>query len=164
MGAVAPFSTAARPFIATSTVASGLPALRTTASAHNARLISGGTMGEASTSTVTTSFTTPTITLGLANAITTARPAILTTVMAVAGSKQLAPAPETSEREHLAPTPQASELVHHAGRTEHHRDGSQFHRLADRVRHLQHQQRHQTANSPQAGKDRDTGAASACQH
>ena len=62
MGAVAPLATVARPFITTSTAAPGLPALQATASAHGARLISGGTMEEASISTGTTSFMAPTIT------------------------------------------------------------------------------------------------------
>ncbi|CAN0436329.1 unnamed protein product [Ascophyllum nodosum] len=100
MGAMAPLATAARPLIALSAVASGLPALRTTASAHGARLISGGTIGAASTSTVTTSFLAPTITIGLLSATTTATPAMPTTAMA-AGSEHLAPASVTSEREHM---------------------------------------------------------------
>ena len=52
-GAVAPLGTAVRQFTASSTVAPGLLTLQTTASAHGTRLISGGTMGAASTSTAT---------------------------------------------------------------------------------------------------------------
>ena len=62
MRAVAPLATAARPLIATSTAAPGLPALQTTALAHGARLINSGTMGAASTSSGTTSFAVPLIT------------------------------------------------------------------------------------------------------
>ena len=45
MGVVAPLATVARSFIETSTTVRGLLALQTTASAHGARLTSGGTMG-----------------------------------------------------------------------------------------------------------------------
>ena len=48
MGAVAPLATAARQFIVASTVAPGLPALRSIASALDARPIKGGAMGAAS--------------------------------------------------------------------------------------------------------------------
>ena len=95
MGAVAPLATAARPFIATSTAAPGLPALQTTDSAHAARLISGDTMWVASTFAAPT--IAPTIAPGLATAITTATPTIPTTAMAAAGSEHLPPAPETSD-------------------------------------------------------------------
>ena len=100
MGAVAPLATATRPLFATCRAAPSLPALQTTASAHGARLINGGTMGEASTSTGTTSFAVPTIRPGLVNATTTATPTILTPVMAAAGSEHLPPAPGASERAH----------------------------------------------------------------
>ena len=99
MGAVAPLATAARPFIATSTAAPGLPALQTIASAHHgAHLINGGTMGSTSTSTGTTSFAAPRITPGLATATNTS--ALLTTAMAAAGSEHLPRAPGASERAH----------------------------------------------------------------
>ena len=100
MGAVAPLATVARPLIATSTAAPGLPALQTTASAHGARLIIGGTMGVVSTSTGTTAFVASTITPGLVNATTTATPTMPTPVMAAAGSEHLPPAPGASERAH----------------------------------------------------------------
>ena len=100
MGAVAPLATAARPFIVPSTAAPGLSALKTTASAHSARLINAGAMGVASTSTGTTSFAAPTITPGLVSANTTAAPAMPTPVMAAAGSEHLPPAPGASERAH----------------------------------------------------------------
>ena len=121
-------------------------------------------MGAVSTSTATTSFAAPTITLALATAITTATLVVPTTAMVAAGSEHLALAPGTSEREHLAPAPRASERALHVGRVEYRRDGSQFHRLADRVRHLQDQQRHQIAISQRAGQDRDHGVASAHRH
>ena len=130
MGVVAPLAKAARPFTATSTAGTSLSALQTTASNHGARLISGGTMRAASTSTATTSFAVPTITPGLVTATTIATPAMPTTAMAAAGSEHLPSAPGTSERELLAPALPASERAHHAGRTEHR---SQFHELADRV-------------------------------
>ena len=98
MGAVALLATAARPLIATSTTAPGLPAQQTTASSHGARLIIGGTMGAASTSTGTASFAVATTTPGLVNATTTATPAMPTPVMAAAGSEHLPPAPGASER------------------------------------------------------------------
>ena len=85
MAAVAPLATATWRFVVTSTMAPGLPALRTTASADGARLISGGTIGVTSTSTATTSFVAPTITPGLPSATTTATPVMLTTAMASAG-------------------------------------------------------------------------------
>ena len=85
MNTVAPLATAARASIPTSTVASGLPGLRTTASAHGPRLTKGGTIEAASTSTASTS--APTITPGLSSAITNAAPAILTTVMMMARSE-----------------------------------------------------------------------------
>ena len=88
MEAVAPLATAARPLIATSTAVPGFPALQTTALAHDARLINGGTMGTASTST------------GLVNATTTATQAMPTPVMAVAGSEHLPPAPGASKQAH----------------------------------------------------------------
>ena len=100
MGVVAPLATEARPLIATSTAAPGLPVLQTTASAYGARLIHGGTMGAASTSTGTTPFAVPTITPGLVNAITTATPAMPTPIMATAGSEHLPLAPGASERAH----------------------------------------------------------------
>ena len=81
MGSVAPLATAARPLIAKYTAASCLPALQTTASAHNARLINGGTIGAASTFTGTVSFAAATITPELVNATTTATPAMPTPVM-----------------------------------------------------------------------------------
>ena len=99
MGAVTPFATATRPLIATCTAAPGLPALQTSASAHGERLINGGTMGAASTSTGTTSFVATTITPGLGNATTTTKPAMPTSVM-TAGSEHLPPAPGASERAH----------------------------------------------------------------
>ena len=163
MAAIVTLVTAARPCIATSTAVPGLSALRTAVSAHGARLISGGTMGVTSTSTATTSFAAPTVTIKLATATTTATPAMSTTVVVAERVEHLSPALGTSEREHLAPTPRASEQVHHADRAEHRRGGSQFHRLADRVRHLQDQQRNQTVNSQRAGQNRDHGVASACQ-
>ena len=100
MGAIAPLATAARPFIATSTAAPGLSALQITASAHGGRLISGGIIGAASTSTETTSFAAPTITPRLVYATTTAKPATPTAAMAAAGSEHLPPAPGASERAH----------------------------------------------------------------
>ena len=100
MAAVAPFVIAARPYIATSIAAPGLPVLQTTASAHGAHLISGGTMGVASTSTGTTSFAAPTITPELVNTTTTATLAMQATAMAAAGSKHLPPAPGASEQAH----------------------------------------------------------------
>ena len=90
MGVVTPLATMARPFIAISTAAPGLPPLRTTASAH----------GAASTSTGATNFAALMITPGLVNATTTATPAIPTPVMATAGSEHLPPAPGASERAH----------------------------------------------------------------
>ena len=139
MGAVAPLVTAARSFIAVPLAAPGLSTLHTRVSAHGARLTSGSTMGAASISTATTSFTAPAITPGLATATTTTTPAMATIAMVPAGSEQLPPAPGTCERGHLSPAPRASERAHHAARAEHSQDGSQFHRLADRVRHLQDQ-------------------------
>ena len=109
MGVVAPLTTGPRSFIVAFTVAPSTPALRTTASAHGARLTSGGTMGAASTSTVTTPFAAPTIMQGLPSATTTATPAMPTTAMVAVGSEYLSPAPGTSEREHLARVPRASE-------------------------------------------------------
>ena len=97
MGAYVPLAAPARPFIATSTAAPGLPALQTTALAHGVRPISGGIREAASTSAGTTSFVAPTITPGLVNATTTATPAMSTTAMAAAGSEHLSPAPGTSE-------------------------------------------------------------------
>ena len=111
MGAVAPVATAARPYIATSPAAPGIPVLQTTASAHGALLISGRHMGVASTSTGTTSFAAPTITPGLVNATTTATPAMPTTAMAAAGSEHLPPAPGASERAHHRLLPRL--LQHH---------------------------------------------------
>ena len=93
MGAVAPLAKAARPFIAASSAAPGLPALQTAASAHDARLINGGTMGATSTSTCTKYFAVPTVTPGLVNATTTATSTIPTSVMATAGNEHLPPAP-----------------------------------------------------------------------
>ena len=122
MGALAPLSTSIRPFFATSTAAPGFPALRTTAPAHGARLISGGTMEAASTSIVTTSFVAPTTTPGLATATSTATPTLPITAMAAAESEHLTPAPETSNREHMAPKPRASKRAHHIRRVEHCRD------------------------------------------
>ena len=151
MGVVTPLATAARSFIVTSTAALGVPALRTTASAHGVRLISGGTMGAALTSTATTSFAASAITPGLATATTTATPAMPTPALAAAESEHLVPSPGTSEREDLAPAPQTSERAHHAGHAEHRREGSRFHRLTDRVRHVQERQWHQTASSQRAG-------------
>ena len=58
MGTVDPLATAARPFIAISTAPVGLLSLRTTASAHRARLIGDGAMAVISSFTVTTSFAT----------------------------------------------------------------------------------------------------------
>ena len=106
MGVVAPLAIAARPLIATSTAAPGLPVLQTTASAHGARLINGGTMGAASTSTGTTSFAAPTVILGLVTATTTATPVMSTPAMAAAGSEHLLPAPGASERAHRRLLPQ----------------------------------------------------------
>ena len=148
IGAVAPLATAAaKLFITTITTASGLPTLRSIVSAHGTHLISCGTIRAVSTSTVTTSFAVLTITPGLVTATITATPAMPTAAMAAAGSEHFPPAPGTSECDHLAPAPRASEGAHHAGHAEHHQDVSQFHQLADRVRHLQHQQRHQTVRS-----------------
>ena len=121
-GGGCPLATAA-PFIATPIAALGLPVLRTTASAHDARLISGDTMGAALASAVTTSFETPKTTSGLATATTAAIPTIPTAAMAVVGSEDLAPAPGTFEGEHLAQAPLTSERVHHAGHAGHRRDG-----------------------------------------
>ena len=112
VGAVAPLATAARPLIATSTAASGLPALQTTA--YRVCPIRGGTIGATSTSTGTTSFAAPTITPGLATATTTATPAIPTPVMASAGSEHLPPAPGASERVHRRLLPRL--LQDHGGR------------------------------------------------
>ena len=141
-GVVTPLTTvAARPFIATSTAAPGLPPLWSTISAHGVRVISGSIMGVASTSTATTSSWRPRLPQGCHP------PAMPTTTMVAAGSEHLSPALQTSEREHLAPAPRAFQGAHHADRAEDRRDGSQFHRLADRVRHLQDHQRHQTTNS-----------------
>ena len=98
MGSVAPLATATRPLIAKKTAASCLPAPQTTASAHNARLINGGTMGAASTSTGTMSFAAATITPELVNATTTTTPAMPTPVMAAAESEHLPLAPGVSER------------------------------------------------------------------
>ena len=86
------------------------------------------------------------------------------TVMAAARNDHLASAPGTSEREHLAPAPRASKRSHRAGRVEPRRDGSQFHRLANRVRRVQDHERHQIANLELAGQDRDHRAVSARQH
>ena len=162
MGAVTPLATPAQLFIVTSTAASGLPALRSTASAHGARLINGGTMGVASTPTVTTSFAAPTITPGLATA--TATPTVPATAIAAAGGEHVVPVPLTSKREQLVTAPRTSDRAHHTGRAEHRRDGSKFYWLADRVRHLQDKHRNQTTNSQKARQDRDHGAASARQH
>ena len=147
-GVVTPLTTAAaRPFIAISTVAPGLPPLWTTISAHSVRLISGSIMGVASISTATTSSWRPRLPQGCHP------PAMPTTTMVAAGSEHLSPAPWTSEREHLAPAPRALQRAYRADRAEDRRDGSQFHRLADRVRHLQDHHRHQTANSQRTRQD-----------
>ena len=106
MRAATLFATAARPFIATSAAAPGPPALQTTASAHGARLIIGGTMRVTSTSTGTTSFAAPTITPGLATATITATPGMPTTAMAAAGSEHLPPTPGASERAYRGLLPQ----------------------------------------------------------
>ena len=98
MEAVVPLATAARPLFATSTMMSGVPVLRTTASAYGARLLSVGTIGAALTSTATTYFAAPTVTPGLPTATTTATPAIPIATMATVGSEHLIPAPGTSER------------------------------------------------------------------
>ena len=91
MGAVAPLTTATRPFITTTTAAPGLPPLRITASANGARLISGGTMGAAPALTATMSFAAPSITTELTTATATTKPAMLATAIAAAGSEDLAP-------------------------------------------------------------------------
>ena len=109
MGAVAPLATAARPLIATSTTALDLPVLQTTALAHGAPLINGGTMGASSTSAATTSFAGATIAPGRVNDTTTATPAMQTPVMAAAGSEHLLPAPGASERAHRRLLPQPLE-------------------------------------------------------
>ena len=127
MGAIAPLATVVRPFIATSTVAPGLPSLRSTTSAHGARLISGGAMGAASVLTATKSFAAPTTTPGLPTATATATPAMSATAMPAVRDKHLAPAPETPEP------------AHHARRVEHRLDGSRFNRLTGRVQSLQDQ-------------------------
>ena len=116
MGVAAPLAAVARPFIATFTATPGLPAQQTTASAHGTRLISGSAMEAGSTSTETTSFAVPTITLGLVTATTTATPAMSTKTIAAAGSAHLRPAPGTSERNHLALAYRAFERAHHPGR------------------------------------------------
>ena len=98
--AVAPLATAARTVIAISAGAPGLPTLQTTASAHGARPINGGTMEAISTSTGTTSFAAPTIMPGLVNATSIVTPAIPTSVVAAAGSEHLTSATGASERAH----------------------------------------------------------------
>ena len=85
-----------RPFIATPTLAPGLSVRRITASAHGARLISGGTMGAASTSIVTTSFAAAKNALGLATTTTTATPVMPTATMAAMAKAFPAPTPEHS--------------------------------------------------------------------
>ena len=136
-------TTAARPFIARSTTAPGLPA---------------------STSTATISFAAPTITPGLATANTPTTAAMPTTTISAAGSEHLTPAPGISERKQPPPALRASKRAHHAHRTEHRRDGSQFNRFADRVQFSQVQQRHQTANLQRGVQDQDHGEALASQH
>ena len=148
---VTPLTTEAQRFIATCTGVPGLQVLWSTASAHGARLISGGTTRAVSTFTTTTSLAAP-MTTGLPTTTTSTTPAMPATAMAAAGAEHLAPAPGTSKR------------AHHAGRAEHHRNGSQFHRLTDRVGHLQDQQGHRTANSQQVRQDRNHGVDSARQH
>ena len=123
VGVVTPLATAAQPFIMASTAATGIPALRTTASAHGERLVSSGIVEVASDFAATTSFAAPKITSGLPTATATAKPAILATATA-------------TRSEHLAPTPWTSKRAHYAGLAEHHRSGSQFNCLTDHVRYL----------------------------
>ena len=113
---VAPPTRVARRFIVTTTVSPGYLALRSTASAHGTRLISGDTMGAA------TSFTSSTTMTELITAKATSTTVMPAAAMAAVDSKHLAPAPRTSEQ------------VHHVGCAKHHRDGSQLRRIADRVR------------------------------
>ena len=134
MGTVAPLATAVWPFIVTATVAPSFQALRSTALAYGARLVNDGTMGVASTSTATTSFTAPTFTPRLATATPTTIPAMPATAIAAAGGEHLAPAPRISERQNLALAPRTSKRAHYEGCVEHRRGGSQFRRLADCVR------------------------------
>ena len=117
---VDPLTTATRRFIATSTSTPGLPALRSTASAHGANLISGGAMGAASAHIVTTSFAASTTT-GLPTITSTATLTMPATTVATVRAEQLVPVPRTSER------------AHHAGRTEHRQNGSQLHLLTDHL-------------------------------
>ena len=152
MGMVAPLAIVTRPFIVTTTVAQGLPALRAIASAHGVSLVRGGAMGAASAFIATTYFVAPTTMVGLPTAIATAAQVMPETAMMAAGGDYSAPAPETSER------------VHHAGRAEHRRDWSRFHRLADHLQHLQDQQGYRIANFQRAGQNRDHGPASAYQY
>ena len=127
MGVVVPLKIVARLFIAAPTAVRGLPALRSTAPAHGARLISGGVMGVVSALTVTTPFAASTPMAGLQTTVATTATAMRTSIMAVARSKHREPAPGTSEP------------AHHAGRAGHRRDGSQFQRLADHGGHFQDQ-------------------------
>ena len=122
MEAVAPLATTARSLIATSTAASGFPALQTTASGHGARLISCGTM-EWLLLSQGLRLSRPTITLGLVTVTTTATPATPTTAMAAAGSEHLPPAPGASKRAHRRLLPRllqyhrdhpAVQLAHHS--------------------------------------------------
>ena len=82
MKAVAPLATVALPFIVATTMVPGLPALRSKASVHGTRMISGGTFGAALALTAVTSFVASTTMLGLPTATTTAKPAMPTTAVA----------------------------------------------------------------------------------
>ena len=124
MGVVNALTTAARPFIATSTAAPGLPALQTAASALGARLIRGGAMGAASVFTATTSFAAPATTSGLPTSTATATPAMPVTTMVAAGRTS---GTSTGEIRTSAPC-RLRETSPKRGR---------FHRFSDRVRHLQ---------------------------
>ena len=124
----------------------------------------------------------PTSAPGLTTATTTATPAMPATAMVAVRGKHLAAAPGTSERaqyahcvEHRRDGSQFrrhSDRVRHlqdqqgryAHRVEHRRDRNRFRRHSDRVRHLQDQQGHQAASLQRAGQDRDHGVASVRQH
>ena len=139
MGAVTLLATTARTFIATSAAAPDLPALQTPSSALDARLISSGAMGVAFAYTATTSFVAPTTTSVVPTPTATATPVMLATTTA-AGGERLAPAPGKSKRAHHRPC--GTSPIRET-----------FHRLADRVRHLQDQHGHQAASLQQVARE-----------